>query len=144
MNDNRPIQVPRSIDELEPMLQRIPYARFMGFAVQPDGTDIVVRMPMRDDLIGNARLRAVHGGALGALLEFAAVCQLMAGAEVVAVPKTVNITVEYLRGTRPVETFARASVTRHGRRIANVRAIAYQDDASRPVAAANAHFLLAV
>jgi acyl-coenzyme A thioesterase PaaI-like protein len=42
-----------------------------------------------------------------------------------------------------VETFARAIITKHGRRVANVRAEAWQDDPARPVAAAHAHFLLA-
>lgn len=136
--------LPRSVEELQPLLQAIPYARTMGFSVQRDGLDAVVRLPYRDDVVGNASLRAVHGGALGALLEFAAACQLMTVAQVSTMPKIVNITVEYLRGAQPVDTFARATVTRHGRRVANVRAIAYQADASKPVAAANAHFLLAV
>lgn len=126
------------------MLQGIPYARYMGFTVQRDGTDAIVRMPFRDELVGNASLRAVHGGALGALMEFAAICQLMTIPEIKVVPKTVNITVEYLRGAQPSDTFARATVTRHGRRVANVRVVAYQSDATKPVAAANAHFLLAV
>jgi uncharacterized protein (TIGR00369 family) len=132
----------RSIEELQPMLQGIPYARYLGFSVQRDGSDAIVRMPFRDDLVGNASLRAVHGGALGALMEFAAVCQLMTIPGIKVVPKTVNITVEYLRGTQPVDTFARAIVTRQGRRVANVRVLAYQADAGKPVAAANAHFLL--
>ena len=136
--------LPRTIEELQPMLLAIPYARYMGFSVQRDGADAIVRMPFRDDIVGNAALRAVHGGALGALMEFAATCQLMTVAEITTVPKTVNITVEYLRGAQPVDTFARATVTRHGRRVANVRVVAYQADASKPVAAANAHFLLAV
>lgn len=134
----------RSIEDLDPLLRKIPYAQFMGFSVQRDGSDAVVRMPFRDNLVGNAALRAVHGGALGALMEFAAICQLMTVADSAIVPKTVNITVEYLRGAQPVDTFARATVTRHGRRVANVRVLAYQDDVSKPVAAANAHFLLAV
>ena len=58
------------------------------------------------------------------------------------VPKTINITVEYLRSGKPQDTFARAVFTKHGRRVANVRAYAWQDDPTKPVAAANAHFLL--
>ncbi|MGQ0618595.1 MAG: PaaI family thioesterase [Panacagrimonas sp.] len=139
------LQMPRSVEDLASFLQAIPYARLLGLSSQRDGDDVILRMPFHQDLIGNARLRAVHGGALGALLEFAALCQLMSVVEVTAFPKIVNITAEYLRGTQPDrDTFARATVTRHGRRVANVRAIAYQADASKPVAAANAHFLLAV
>lgn len=139
------IQLPRSVEDLAAFLPTIPYARLLGLSSQRDGEDVILRMPFRPELIGNARLRAVHGGALGALLEFAALCQLMSAVEVTAFPKIINITAEYLRGTQPDrDSFARATVTRHGRRIANVRSIAYQADASKPVAAANAHFLLAV
>lgn len=137
--------LPHDLAGLQAMLEAIPYARYLGLGIQLDGADVVLRMAFRDDLVGNARLRAVHGGALGALVEFAAICQLMVVAEVKAFPKIVNITTEYLRGTQaPLDTFARATVTRHGRRVANVRAIAYQSDSSRPITAANAHFLLSV
>ena len=137
--------LPHDVAGLQTMLSAIPYARYLGLSVQRDGADVVLRMPFREDLVGNARLRAVHGGALGALLEFAAICQLMTVAELKAFPKIVNITAEYLRGAQPeLDTFARATVTRHGRRVANVRAIAYQSDASKPITAANAHFLLSV
>lgn len=142
---DRHFVLPRRIADQQAMLDAIPYARYMGLSMQRDGADVILRMPFREDLVGNARLRAVHGGALGALLEFAAICQLIAVADVLAFPKIVNITAEYLRTAQSeLDTFARATVTRHGRRVANVRAIAYQADASRPVAAANAHFLLAV
>lgn len=135
--------VPHDMAGLQAMLDAIPYARYLGLTIQRDGADIVLRMPFREDLVGNARLRAVHGGALGALLEFAAICQLMSVTDVRTFPKIVNITMEYLRGAQPpLDTFARATVTRHGRRVANVRAIAYQSDASKPITAANAHFLL--
>lgn len=137
--------LPGNIEAMQPMLHAIPYARLMGLSCQRDGADVVVRLPFREPLVGNARLRALHGGVISGLLEFAAICQLMTAAEMTAYPRIVNITVEYLRGTQPeVDTFARATVTRHGRRVANVRAIAYQVDASKPIAAANAHFLLAV
>ena len=141
----RDLVLPHDVASLQAMLDAIPYARYLGIGLQLDGADIVLRMPFREDLVGNARLQAVHGGALGALLEFAAICQLMSVAEVKSFPKIVNITMEYLRGAQPpLDTFARATVTRHGRRVANVRAIAYQADASKPITAANAHFLLSV
>ena len=53
-----------------------------------------------------------------------------------------GLTVEYLRSGRPVDTFARGVPTRQGRRVANVRVEAWQDDRSRPIAVASAHFLV--
>ena len=138
------LQRVRSVEELQPLIAAIPYARFLGFSVQRDGTDLIGRMDFSETRVGNARIRAVHGGAIGALLEFTAICKLLSLAETTRVPKTVNITVEYLRSAQAADTFARATVTRQGRRVANVRVLAYQDDPTRPVAAANAHFLLAV
>jgi len=58
------------------------------------------------------------------------------------VPKIVNITVDYLRSARPVDVIARATVTKQGRRMVNVFVDAWQDDRSKPVATANAHFLI--
>lgn len=134
----------RSVEDLQPLIATIPYARFLGFSILRDGTDVIGRMDFAEDRLGNTRIRAVHGGAIGALLELTAMCKLLTLAETTRVPKTVNITVEYLRSAQAVDTFARATVTRQGRRVANVRVLAYQDDATKPVAAANAHFLLAV
>jgi acyl-coenzyme A thioesterase PaaI-like protein len=58
------------------------------------------------------------------------------------VPKTINLAVDYLRPARPVETSALGLVTKQGRRVANVRVEAWQEDRGRPVAIAHAHFLL--
>lgn len=137
--------MPRGAGEVDALLRAIPYARLLGLSSTREGEDVILRMPYRDDLVGNARLRAIHGGALGALLEFAAIAQLMCVAELVAFPKIVNVTVEYLRTAQPEQaTYARASVTRHGRRVANVRASAWQADAAKPIATASTHFLLSV
>jgi len=131
------------IDAMIPIIETIPYARFLGFSLLRDGTDIIGRMAYTDALVGNPRVNALHGGTLGALMEFTAMCKLLSLARTTKVPKTVDISVEYLRSAGRADTFARASVTRHGRRVANVRIVAYQDDPQRPVAAATAHFLLA-
>ncbi len=120
----------------------IPYARFMGITAELVDGDVVGRMRYSDHLIGNATVPALHGGTLGALMESTAIFKLLWKGETTAVPKTINITVEYLRGARPQDVFAKAVFTRHGRRVANVRVFAYQDDPEKPVAVATAHFLL--
>ena len=132
-----------SVEAMQKVLATIPYARFLGFSVLQDGSSVIGRMAFAESRMGNVRVRALHGGTLGAFMELTAVCQLMTMAQIARVPKTVNITVEYLRSAQPADTFARATVTRHGRRVANVQVVAYQDDPAKPVAAANLHFLLA-
>jgi uncharacterized protein (TIGR00369 family) len=122
--------------------ETIPYARFMGITAELVDGDVIGRMRYSDHLVGNASVPALHGGTLGALMESTAIFKLLWHGETTTVPKTINITVEYLRGTRPEDVFSRAEFTRHGRRVANVRVFAYQDDPQSPVAVATAHFLL--
>lgn len=133
----------RAAKSFDVFLRTVPYFRFLGLTMREgdDGTLLCV-LPADPKLIGNARLPALHGGVVGALLESAAIVQLIWAAETDAIPKIIDLQVDYLRSARPVETFARATITKHGRRIANVRAEAWQDDPARPVAAAHAHFLL--
>jgi acyl-coenzyme A thioesterase PaaI-like protein len=56
--------------------------------------------------------------------------------------KPINVTVDYLRAAACEDTFAAAVVTRMGRRIANVRAEAWQRDRAAPVAAAHMNVML--
>ena len=63
-------------------------------------------------------------------------------AETIVLPKTITLTVDYLRSGRPVDTHARAFVTRQGRRVTNVRVEAWQDDRGKPIATAHAIFLV--
>ncbi len=120
----------------------IPYFRFLGLQLRSTGKGIVCVLPADPKLIGNPLLPALHGGVVGALLEATCIAQLIWQSDSLTVPKTINITVDYLRSARPVETYAEAHVTREGRRVANVRVEAWQDDRIKPVAAAHAHFLL--
>jgi uncharacterized protein (TIGR00369 family) len=121
----------------------IPYASSVGLEVIVDDDDVLTVLRFHDDNIGNYIIRAIHGGVVGALLEHAAIVHLLAETEAAVVPKIVNLSVDYLRPCMAADTFARGRVIRQGRRVANVRAEAWQDSPEKPVAAAHAHFLLA-
>ena len=120
----------------------IPYAKWMGIAPENSTGELLTRMRFKDSLIGNTHLPAIHGGTLGALLEMTAIFHLLWETEAESVPKIVNITVDYLRSAGPRDVIAVAKVTKQGRRMVNVFAEAWQDDRSRPVASASAHFLV--
>src|SRR5262249_61430048 len=91
---------------------------------------------------GKPGLPGLHGGTLGALLESAAVFELLCRSETMTLPKTITLTIDYLRSGAPVDTYARGVVTRQGRRVTNVRMEAWQADRSAPVATAHAVFLV--
>ena len=98
-------------------------------------------MPFHDDVVG--RPGFLHGGAIAGLLEFAAFTGLARelGDEVVTM-KPVTVTVDYMRGGTPRDTYAEAVIERLGKRLANVEAFAWQNDRARPIAAARINFLL--
>jgi acyl-coenzyme A thioesterase PaaI-like protein len=124
------------------LLATIPYLRFMGIEIDAASGSVLATLRYGDHLIGNPSLPALHGGTIGALLESTAIFQVLWEAETVVLPKTITITVDYLRPGRPVDTFARGVVTRQGKRVVNVRAQAWQEDTTRPIALAGAHFLI--
>jgi uncharacterized protein (TIGR00369 family) len=118
-----------------------PYARFLGISTRRDGGELQFVMPFGDVVLG--RPGYVHGGALAGLLEFAAFGALYEalGADRPQV-KPVNVTVQYMRGGTNHDTYAAATVTRLGKRVANVEAHAWQRDRAKPIAAAQMNVLL--
>ena len=125
------------------LLDRLPYARFLGLSSEQDGDILTVTMPYADRLIGNPMLPALHGGATAALMELAAVAQVALSYPRLRLPRPINVTVAYLRTGRPVDVHARARISKAGRRVAHVLAEAWQEDENQPIASLTAHFLVA-
>ena len=125
------------------ILDVIPYARFLGVEVERVDGVLECVLPFRREIVGNAALPAVHGGVLGAFLELTALLRLLDESGAGPVPKPITFSIDYLRSAGPLPTRARAEIFKLGRRIANERAVAWQDDAKRPVVAGNGKFLLA-
>ena len=132
----------RRSGDLSGLVGSTPYNKFMNIAPENSTGELLTRMRFSPPLIGNMMLPALHGGTIGALLESAAIFQVLWESETIAIPKIITITVDYLRSGRPVDTLARATLTKQGRRVVNVAVEAWQDDRARPIASANAHFLI--
>lgn len=128
--------------DLQPLLDAIPYARYVGLTAAIHNGEHVGKLTYNESLIGNPALPAIHGGAIGALLESTAIVELFWRTETIVLPKIITVTVDYLRSAGPRDTYAQGTVTKHGRRVATVHAIAWQDDKNKPVAAATVHLLL--
>ena len=130
-----------TLDELNNM---IPYAGFAGFELQKDNQGLLTVLKADPENIGNVIIGAVHGGVIGGLLEHAASFHLLDEIDTLErIPRIVNVSIDYLRPALNKDTFARGLVIKQGRRVANVRVSAWQEDENRPVAAAHAHFLIA-
>ena len=131
-----------SPQQLEAFLQRVPYVRFLGMRAELAGDEMTAILPFSDRIIGNPMLPAIHGGVLGAFMEMTALAQLSVAEPLKRQPRTIDISIEYLRSGRPLTTFARARINKVGRRIANVHVEAWQEQRAAPIAALRGHFLL--
>ncbi|MBJ7409307.1 MAG: PaaI family thioesterase [Phenylobacterium sp.] len=131
-----------AIQSLDAFLQKVPYVRFLGMRVELAGDEMTAVLPFQRTLIGNPILPALHGGALGAFMELTALAQLSLAQPGQRVPKTIDITIEYLRSGRAQDTYARAILRKVGRRVANVQVEAWQDSRAQPIAGLTGHFLM--
>ena len=138
----------------------VPYIQFLGISFDRRGDELTGVLAFDDKLIGNPFLPAIHGGVTAAFLEVTSIITLswsflwedietgvidlekLQSGDLPRLPKTIDFTVDYLRSGLPRDAYARARVTRSGRRYASVQAEAWQDNRDRPFAQATAHFLM--
>ncbi|MDA7424036.1 PaaI family thioesterase [Thalassococcus lentus] len=157
-----PIQVikQRRDAALHALAGGVPYIQYLGIQFDRRGDELTAVLPFADQLIGNPMLPAIHGGVTAAFLEVTALISLswsylwddietgvlevetLEEGRLPRLPKTIDFTVDYLRSGLPRDAYARARITRSGRRYASVQAEAWQDNRDRPMAQATAHFLM--
>jgi len=116
-----------------------PFARFLGIRV---GNDDTLVMPFSRKIIGNPILPAIHGGMTGAFLETMAILGVTRELGVAAMPKPIGLTINYLRTGRALDSHAKVTIVKQGRRIVAFEAQAWQDDATKPIASAFGHLML--
>ena len=145
---------------LAALVGRMPYIRFLGVHFDRRGDELTAVMPFDQKLIGNPILPALHGGAIAGLLETMAIVELgwsqlwediesgavdaeaLQEGKLPRLPKTIDFTVDYLRSGLPRDAYARARITRSGRRYSSVQVEAWQDNRDKPFAHAMGHFLM--
>ena len=125
-------------------LDFIPYAQFMGLRLRRVAGSLITTMGSAPHLIGTPLPPALHGGTIGALLEVAGIIKTASEMSVEHLPKTIDITIDYLRpGQVDRDCHATAVVRRMGKRFANVQIEAWQDAREKPIALAHMNLLVA-
>lgn len=124
------------------LVAAVPYAGFIGLEAELIDDRLFTRLPYARCNLGNPDLPALHGGVVAAFLELTGAFELLWAMDSVTLPKTINITVDYLRPARPQTLHAYGIITKHGRQVANVRIEAWHESPEKPVAHCHAHFLL--
>lgn len=119
-----------------------PYTKMMGFHLVRKDDHLTTEMKYHPELVGSPFPPALHGGTVASLLEMSAILQLIWDIDMQRIPKAIDITIDYLRSGKPVDTYAKAVVYRRGRRFATLHAEAWQEDVEKPIATAVLHFQL--
>jgi uncharacterized protein (TIGR00369 family) len=121
----------------------IPYAKTIGMQMHEDeGGDLIFVLPFLESNIGNHLLPALHGGVIGGFIESAALLQIIWMQESSELPRTIDFSLDYLRSGKAETLYAKCTVSKKGRRVANVVVSAWQENAERPIAVARSHILL--
>ena len=150
----------RRDEALNALVQSVPYIRFLNITFDRRGDELTAQLNFSNKLIGNPFLPAMHGGVTASFLEVTAAMALnwshlwpriesgdllpeqMSAGQLPRMPKTIDFTVDYLRSGLPRDAYARATVSRAGRRYASVRVEAWQDHKDRLYAQGVGHFLM--
>jgi uncharacterized protein (TIGR00369 family) len=138
LNDGAPPALEAPDDPTGPFANS-PFARCLGIRIGDDG---ILVMPFSPKIIGNPILPAIHGGMTGAFLETTAIVGVTRELGAPALPKPIGLTINYLRSGRALDSYARVSIVKQGRRVVAFEAQAWQDDPTRPIASAFGHFML--
>ena len=127
----------------ETMIAATPHAVELGisFVAVGHGT-ATLALPYGPHLIGDAKTRVVHGGAVTTLLDQACGLAAFTGFDTMGALATLSLRIDYQRAARPGETIiGEAECYRATKHVAFLRATAHDGDADDPVATAQAAFM---
>ena len=125
------------------LLEGLPFSKDLGMRVLGLGAgEAALAIPYHPELIGDPETGVIHGGVVTSLLDTCAgvACmQTNAAAHTVA---TLDLRIDYMRPATPNRPLlAHAICHRQTRLITFVRAIAFHDDPTQPVASAIGAFM---
>lgn len=109
------------------MEEQIPFNRFLGMRIEHLERGLArMRIPFKDDLVGDPFRPALHGGVISSLVDTcggAAVFSILDDVE--DRTSTVDLRVDYLRPARMETLLAEARVSRAGNRVAAVDVVVF-------------------
>jgi uncharacterized protein (TIGR00369 family) len=130
---------------IERMCHYIPHARLQGICLESiDGEEVTLKLPYRQELVGNPETGVIHGGALSVLLDhtlgIATICSDKVGP---VMTPTLDLRIDHL-GIAPAgrDIFAAARAYKVTRRIVFVEGFAYCESRDKPIAKATGSWVL--
>lgn len=88
--------MPRALENLDDLIRIPPFHAWLGLSlVEATAEQAVVRVPYKDELIGNPLVPAIHGGITAALIDLAGGAVLFAALDIPT--PTIDMRIDYLR-----------------------------------------------
>ena len=130
---------------IEKMVRFIPHAVLQGICLERiDGEEVTMRLPYREELVGNPETGAIHSGVLTVLLDHtlgtAGLCCDRVGA---TITPTLDLRIDHL-GIAPAgrDILAAARVYKVTSRVIFVEGFAYYESRDKPIARATGSWVM--
>ena len=126
------------------MVEHIPHCRRLGMTVEQVGPRTArVRLPYRDELVGDPVRRVVFGGVITTLLDHASGLAVFCSLEELRAIATLDLRIDYLRAAEPgLDLVGEAQCYKLTTHVAFVRAIAWEREQADPFASCLATFMV--
>ena len=128
----------------EQMIRGTPQSAALGFEFVSMEQDVgILKIPYRDDLVGDPETGVIAGGVITTLLDHVCGLAIKAAQNDFSGTATLDLRIDYMRPAEPRrDIYARAHCYKVTHSVAFVRASAYEESPEDPIATAQAAFFL--
>jgi uncharacterized protein (TIGR00369 family) len=128
----------------EHMTSHTPHAHHLGMLVVETGPGFaIIKLPYREELIGDPVRKVIFGGAITTLLDHASGLAVACALETLRAIATVDLRVDYVRAAAPgCDLYARVDCYKVTHSVAFIRGIAYEHSPDDPFASCLGTFML--